>query len=291
MTKRLWLWKCLTWLTALLVAATAAVAAQPTGKQLTKLAEEGEGLFNQRCIACHTLGQGDRVTGPDLAGVTERRDHQWLIDFITNPEKMLASGDPLAKELQQKFPNLQMPAQKMEPGQMDALLTYLAHPEEVAHHPAEVATPKLTGDHARGEALFIGTTAFSGGGAPCLACHGIANAGLGRAAGASYGPDLSSTFADFGEEDLLDMLVELPFPSMEAIYATRPLNEQERADLSAFMGSVSGQVSPISGALTLHVVLATLVIFAIIGVLGWRRLQGVRRPLVEQVRKGKGELA
>ncbi|MGK2906427.1 MAG: c-type cytochrome [Desulfuromonadales bacterium] len=283
-------WKYLTLLTVLMVAASV-VAAQPTGAQLTKLAEEGESLFNQRCIACHTIGQGDRVTGPDLAGVTERRDQQWLIDFITNPEKLLASGDPLAIELQQKFPNLQMPAQKLEPGQMDALLTYLAHPEEIVHHPTEVAPSELTGDPAQGEALFIGTTAFSGGGAPCLACHGIAKAGLGRAAGASYGPDLSSTFADFGEESLLELLVELPFPSMEAIYATRPLNEQERADLSAFMGSVDGQLAPIGGALMLHVVLVTVGLFIIIAVLGWRRLQGVRRSLVERARNGKGETA
>src|SRR5438552_5544155 len=34
---------------------------------------QGEYLFGSRCSACHTLGQGNKM-GPDLAGVTLRRD-------------------------------------------------------------------------------------------------------------------------------------------------------------------------------------------------------------------------
>ena len=275
-------------LLAMLLVASAAVAAQPTGVQLTNLAEEGESLFRQHCDSCHTIGQGDKVTGPDLAGVTDRRERQWLVDFITNPEKLIKAGDPTANESLRKFNNFQMPGHEYQPAQMNALLTYLAHPEEVAHHVAE-AIPRIVGDPVRGEALFVGMTAFASGAAPCLACHGIAQTGLGRATGASYGPDLSSTFDDFGEEELLDLLVDMPFTSMEAIYATRPISGQERADLTAFMGSVSGQLAPIGATLTLHVGLATLVIFAIIGALGWRRLQGARQPLIEQARNGKGE--
>lgn len=276
-------------LLAMLLVASVAVAAQPTGVQLTNLAEKGESLFRQDCASCHTIGGGDRVTGPELAGVTERRERQWLIDFITNPGKLIKAGDPTANELLQKFNNLQMPGHEYQPSQMNALLTYLAHPEEAAHHAAE-AVPQATGDPVRGEALFVGMTAFADGGAPCLACHGIAQTGLGRATGANYGPDLSSTFDDFGEEELLNLLVDLPFTSMDAIYATRPLNEQERADLTAFMGSISGQLAPIGATLSLHVGLATLILFAIIGALGWRRFQGARQPLLEKARHGKGEL-
>ena len=143
------------------------------------------------------------------------------------------------------------------------------------------------GDPARGEALFVGTTAFAEGGAPCLACHGIARAGLGHAAGASFGPDLSSTFADFGEESLLSILADLPFPSMEAIYTKRPLTETERADLTAFMGSVNGQVAPIGSAFSLHALLVALAFFVMIGGLGWRRLCSVRQKMVRQARDKK----
>ncbi|MBE0597204.1 MAG: hypothetical protein IH614_08045, partial [Desulfuromonadales bacterium] len=47
----------------------------------------------------------------------------------------------------------------------------------------------VTGNRLHGEALYVGTAPFEQGGAPCLGCHGIAGAGLGKAAGASYGPD------------------------------------------------------------------------------------------------------
>ena len=148
------------------------------------------------------------------------------------------------------------------------------------------------GDPLRGEALYVGTVGFSAGGAPCLACHGIAGHELGLAAGANYGPDLTALYADYGEEGILDVLEDLSFESMAAIYATRPLTDTEKADLVAFFATVSSGVAPnIGSSFTLHVVLVTALFMILIGVLGWRRLQGVRQPLVEQARNKKGEVA
>ncbi|MCM2264765.1 MAG: c-type cytochrome, partial [Desulfuromonadales bacterium] len=216
---------------ALLLVTSAAVA-QPTGEQLTRLAEEGESLFRQKCLACHTIGEGDKPTGPDLAGVAERRDRQWLSAFIQDPGKLLKAGDVVATQLLQKFNNLEMPAQQLEPAQLEAVLTYLAHPEEAAHHPPPAETPAVTGDPARGARLYTGEAAFAKGGAPCLGCHGIT--GFGLAGGANYGPDLTTMFENFGDEGIADILETLPFPSMEPIYATRPLTDEEQADLRAF---------------------------------------------------------
>ena len=50
----------------------------------------GEALFARMCAACHTVGKGDRV-GPDLDGITERRQRYWLVKFIANPQRMRAS--------------------------------------------------------------------------------------------------------------------------------------------------------------------------------------------------------
>ncbi len=146
----------------------------------------------------------------------------------------------------------------------------------------------LAGDAGQGEALYVGTASFANGGAPCLACHGIAGAGLGKAAGANYGPDLTALFADYGQEGVAAILEELAFPSMEAIYAGRPLTDQERDDLNAFLEQISGQqAAGIGGGLTFDVLLGVVVFFGLIMALGWRRLNGVRQPLVEQSRKGK----
>ena len=145
------------------------------------------------------------------------------------------------------------------------------------------------GDPQRGEALFVGTVSFSAGGAPCLACHGIAGHELGLAAGANYGPDLTAIYEDYGEEGVADVLEDLSFESMDAIYAERPLTDTERADLVAFFGAVSDGAAPSIGSdLVLHVLLVTVFFMIVIGALGWRRLQGVRQPLVERARNGKG---
>ncbi len=150
-----------------------------------------------------------------------------------------------------------------------------------------------TGDPQRGEALYVGTIAFSAGGAPCLACHGIAGHELGFAAGASYGPDLTGLFDDYGEDGVAGILEDpSAFDSMQAIYTDRPLNEDEQADLAAFFAAMASRAQPDIGAgLAGHVVLVTLFLLVLIGAFGWRRHKGVRRPLVERTRSGKGEVA
>lgn len=149
------------------------------------------------------------------------------------------------------------------------------------------------GDSQRGEALYVGTLAFSAGGAPCLACHGIAGHELGYAAGASYGPDLTALFDNYGEDGVAGILQDpAAFDSMQAIYADRPLSEDEQTDLAAFFAEVSTRAQPdIGTGLAGHVALTTIMFLILIGALGWRRQQGVRRPLVARTRSGKGELA
>lgn len=93
-------------------------------------------------------------------------------------------------------------------------------------------------DARRGEALYVGSTPLAGGGAPCLACHGIAGHGLARAA--SFGPDLTGAHAQYGAEGLDAMLEDIVFPSMEPVYRGHAVTREERADLVAFLGEASG---------------------------------------------------
>lgn len=67
------------------------------------LAERGESLMQSKgCIACHTIG-GGRLVGPDLAGVTERRDDAFIIGMITNPDSMLVNNETAKKLLAEYF--------------------------------------------------------------------------------------------------------------------------------------------------------------------------------------------
>lgn len=61
------------------------------------MAEKGKTLFEAKCTACHNFSE-DKKVGPGLAGVTERRKPEWIMNMILNPEKMVQE-DPIAKEL------------------------------------------------------------------------------------------------------------------------------------------------------------------------------------------------
>ena len=54
----------------------------------------GEKLFKSTCAACHRLDK--KLVGPALAGVTEKREQDWLISWIKDSPGMIKSGDKLA---------------------------------------------------------------------------------------------------------------------------------------------------------------------------------------------------
>jgi mono/diheme cytochrome c family protein len=102
---------------------------------------------------------------------------------------------------------------------------------------AEPPAPRAP-DARRGEALYVGTRPLVAGGAPCLACHGVAGHGLERAA--SFGPDLSAAHDQFGADGLDAMLEDIVFPSMEPIYRDHAVTQEERGDLVAFLAESTG---------------------------------------------------
>ena len=60
------------------------------------LAVEGEALFNKMCTACHKMDI--KHVGPPLAGVTEKRTPEWIMNMILNPDEM-TKKDPDAYAL------------------------------------------------------------------------------------------------------------------------------------------------------------------------------------------------
>jgi len=81
-------------------------------------------LFETKCAACHTFGEGDGI-GPDLAGVTEARDRAWLEGFIKAPDKMLAQKDPIATALFAKYKQVVMPNLRLGDGDVAAIMKYM----------------------------------------------------------------------------------------------------------------------------------------------------------------------
>ena len=64
-------------------------------------------MFGRDCIACHTIGHGDKV-GPDLLGVIHSRSRQWLAQIIQHPDQLLEEKDPVATALLKKY-DVRMP--------------------------------------------------------------------------------------------------------------------------------------------------------------------------------------
>ena len=145
--------------------------------------------------------------------------------------------------------------------------------------------PLFAADPRAGEALYVGSVAFSGGGAPCLACHGHAGTGLGLSS-AHYGPDLTDLYTNYGAEGVGSVLESLAFPSMEALYRQRPLTEQEIADLVAFFGETVEAGTIPSDRLPLWVIIALLIVAGITILAAKRRMNpGVRHSLINEHRQ------
>src|SRR3954447_20182408 len=104
---------------------------QTSNKSLPSYAEvpkftfdQGEYTFRNHCAACHTIGRGDHL-GPDLLGVSATRDRKWLERFITEPDKMIAAGDPIATSLLAKYKQVLMPNLDLEPKDAAVVLDYI----------------------------------------------------------------------------------------------------------------------------------------------------------------------
>jgi protein SCO1/2 len=92
---------------------------------LAMSSQPGQALFKKVCAPCHTIGVGDRV-GPDLRGVTTRRDQPWLAAFIQNPGQLRARQDPVALSLAAEYPAVRMPAMGLGANDAADLISYLA---------------------------------------------------------------------------------------------------------------------------------------------------------------------
>jgi len=68
----------------------------------------GDALFKNNCAQCHAVN--DKVVGPALAGLTKRRRIAWVVAWVKNSSKVIASGDEYAVKLFDDYGKQQMPA-------------------------------------------------------------------------------------------------------------------------------------------------------------------------------------
>ena len=95
-----------------------------SSKLQPKLVSKGQVLFQEKCSVCHKFDQ--KLIGPPLANVTQRRSPEWIMNMILNPERMIREN-PTAMALLKDFDNVEMENQNLSKSEARSVLEYLRH--------------------------------------------------------------------------------------------------------------------------------------------------------------------
>ncbi|AYA35635.1 cytochrome C [Hymenobacter oligotrophus] len=102
-------------------APAAAAGSAPAGDAAAISA--GDALFKGNCAQCHAIN--DVVVGPALAGIEQRRPLPWLIKWVQNSSKMVASGDEYAVKIFNEYQKQQMPNFALSDEEITSIFAYV----------------------------------------------------------------------------------------------------------------------------------------------------------------------
>jgi len=223
------------------------------------------------------------LAGPDLKGVTDRRPHEWLVNFITAPDQLIAGGDPTAKQLVAEF-GMPMPNLGISKADAEAILSYIAAQSGggAGTTPGQSAAALPIGDAANGRLLLIGEKRLANGGPACLGCHNVA--GVGALGGGNMGLDLTHSQTKFGAAGLASILQSPPYPGMAEAFSAHPITPHEIADLTAFLAyaDTAQQTAAPPIAFPLFGIGAFALLLGVMQLGRRGQAQGVRRRLLER---------
>ncbi|MFO0903243.1 MAG: c-type cytochrome [Pirellulales bacterium] len=250
-------------------------------------AQDTPDYYRQNCMNCHTIG-GGRLTGPDLRNVGQRKDSEWLINFIMNPKGVIDSGDSYAKKLVEESRGVVMPVgpgmNRYRAEQILKLIEAESKLEESQFKGLRISSEPFTeADRRAGRDLFLGRRPLKNGGAACNSCHSMHD--LEALGGGRLGPELTRVYERLkGRAATAAWLSAPATETMQPIFRKHPLDPAEIHALTAYFEASASQAeqSPLQGR----------VAFLLLGLGGaaggimlldslWRRrFEAVRRPLV-----------
>ncbi len=203
---------------------------------------EAKKIFTTRCMACHTFGKGVKV-GPDLKGVTERRQRAWIIKFVQSSSTMVGS-DAIAVQLFDQFKQQRMPdwTDLSEP-QINGIMDFLAASGPDQQDPdarsAELAT---AAEIETGRQLFHGAHPLSRGGLACASCHSIRDEA--GASGGVFASDLTSVYSQYQDIAMTVFLKRPCFLRLPESKAPAYLAPEESFALKAYLRSCALRNQP-----------------------------------------------
>ncbi|QJX49265.1 cytochrome c [Hymenobacter taeanensis] len=111
------------------------------GPALSETEVAGEALFKGNCAQCHAINEV--VVGPALMGLDKRRSERWLLSWIKNSGRMVASGDEYAIKIFNQYGQQQMPSFQLSESEIRQILAYVkSHKASGAEYNGAVAVVK-----------------------------------------------------------------------------------------------------------------------------------------------------
>jgi mono/diheme cytochrome c family protein len=227
--------------------------------------QSGEELFKSNCSSCHSIGKG-KIVGPDLSGVYNKMNNDWLVSFIKSSQSMVKAGDQDAVAIFNEY-KIPMPDFNLSDQQINDIIGYIkqtdgAQPQASGQAPAQRAggdTTKAQGAPADttkgtaaapqadttsvtgkmigfGSSLYYGYTKFLNGAAPCISCHNINDPSF--LGGGKLAIDLTASYTKLGPQGIAAILRNPPFPPMKAAVKGE-ITDEEAAALNSLLKSVS----------------------------------------------------
>lgn len=264
------------------------VATQPS------FAQNAKEYFKNNCTSCHTIG-GGKLIGPDLKDVLKRKDRDWLIRFVLNPQTVIESGDPYALALVKEANGVMMiTLPTMNPKRAEEMVDLLEAESELKI--SQFVGANFSGDPLTAQEVFNGTDIYSGvqvlenGGPACIACHTVNKPGPGL--GGNLGPDLTLVYNRMnGNKALMAWLSAPPTTTMQSIFRDKEITQAEIRSLVAFLESSSKdkrynfdfEIMWIS--IVLYGFGGVVLLLVIFGGIWNNRFRSVRRALVNKANK------
>lgn len=196
---------------------------------------EAKKIFTTRCMACHTFGKGVKV-GPDLKGVTERRQRDWIVKMVRSSSTMVGS-DPIAVQLFDQFKQQRMPDwTDLSDVQINTIMDWLAGNGPDQQDPdarsAELAT---AAEIDTGRQLFHGARPLALGGIACAGCHAIRDEA--GASGGVFASDLTGVYSQYQDIAMTVFLKRPCFLRFPESNGTTYLAPDESFALKAYLRS------------------------------------------------------
>jgi nitrite reductase (NO-forming)/hydroxylamine reductase len=138
------------------------------GGEMSAEVKAGEAVFTKNCTACHTVGGGNRI-GPDLKGIHDKRDRDWLVRWIDDPIGM-GKNDPIGQQILAEWNNVPMSDSNLSASEIDEVLAYIEYAtaaggiEIVEEAPMELSEEQFV----QAKQLYFDR---------CAGCHGLLRAG------------------------------------------------------------------------------------------------------------------